>query len=178
MKANRAELAAIVCDLAPGLTDRRGIGPVSAAQVIVSFSHAGRCRNDAAFAKLAGTSPLEASSGQTTRHRLNRGGDRALNKAIHVIANTRMRIDPATQAYVLRRRAQGKSDREIRRCIKRYVTRQLFRALTTAMTPRHRGQRINQPQRLTRQEQASQAILTQHRSVHETRDNLPGRRSS
>jgi len=135
LKANRTKLAAIVHDLAPGLTDRPGIGPVTAAQVIVSFSHAGRCRNDAAFAKLAGTSPLEASSGQTTRHRLNRGGDRALNKAIHVIANTRMRIDPATQAYVLRRRAQGKSDREIRRCIKRYVTRQLFRALTTAMTP-------------------------------------------
>jgi transposase len=62
----------------------------------VSFSHAGRCRNDAAFARLAGTSPIEASSGQTTRHRLNRGGDRALNKAIHVIANTRIRTDAAT----------------------------------------------------------------------------------
>jgi transposase len=99
--------------------------PVSAAQVIVSFSHTGRCRNDAAFVKLAGTSPLEASSGQTTRHRLSRGGDRALNKAIHVIANTRMRTDSATQAYVLRRRAQGKGDREIRRCLKRYITRQL-----------------------------------------------------
>ena len=135
LKANRAQLTAIVHDLAPGLTDRPGVGPVTAAQAIVSFSHTGRCRNDAAFAKLAGTSPLEASSGQTTRHRLNRGGDRALNKAIHVIANTRMRTDPTTQSYVLRRRAQGKSDREIRRCIKRYITRQLFRALTTAMTP-------------------------------------------
>jgi transposase len=82
LKANRAELAAIVNDLAPRLTDRYGIGPVSAAQAIVSFSHAGWCRNDAAFAKLAGTSPIEASSGQTTRHRLNRGRDRALNKAI------------------------------------------------------------------------------------------------
>lgn len=69
------------------------------------------------------------------RHRLNRGGDRALNKAIHVIANTRMRTDPTTPDYVARRRAQGKSNREIRRCIKRYITRQLFRALTTAMTP-------------------------------------------
>ena len=135
LKANRAELAAIVDDLAPGLTERRGIGPVSAAQVIVSFSHAGRCRNDAAFAKLAGTSPIEASSGQTTRHRLNRGGDRALNKAVHVIANTRMRTDPNTQAYVTRRRAEGRSDREIRRCIKRYIARQLYRALTASMTP-------------------------------------------
>jgi transposase len=135
LKANRAELHAIVNDLAPGLTDRPGIGPVSAAQAIVSFSHAGRCRNDAAFANLAGTSPIEASSGQTKRHRLNRGGDRALNKAIHVIASTRIRSDPATQAYVARRTAQGKSSREIRRCIKRYIARQLYRALTTAMTP-------------------------------------------
>ena len=75
----------------------------------MSFSHAGRCRSDAAFAKLAGTSPIEASSGQTTRHRLNRGGDRALNKALHVIATTRMRDDPATQAYLARRRKQGKA---------------------------------------------------------------------
>jgi transposase len=135
LKANRAELAAIVNDLVPGLTNQRGIGPVTAAQAIVSFSHAGRCRNDAAFAKLAGTSPIEASSGQTTRHRLNRGGDRALNKAIHIIANTRIRSDPATQAYVARRTAEGKSTREIRRCLKRYIARQLYRGLTAAMTP-------------------------------------------
>ena len=96
LKTNRTELAAIVNDLVPGLTTRPGIGPVSAAQTIVSFSHPGRCRNDAAFAKLAGTSPIEASSGQTTRHRLNRGEDRALNKAIHTIAKTRMRSDPNT----------------------------------------------------------------------------------
>ena len=132
---NERELAAIVSDLVPGLTDPSGIGPVSAAQVIVSFSHAGRCRNDAAFAKLAGTSPIEVSSGQTERHRLNRGGDRALNNAIHTIARTRMRDDPATQAYVARRRTEAKSDREIRRCLKRYITRQLYRTLTTAMTP-------------------------------------------
>jgi transposase len=81
LKANRAQLQTIVDDLAPGLTDRPGIGPVSAAQAIVSFSHPGRCRNDAAFAALAGASPLPASSGRTVRHRLNRGGDRALNRA-------------------------------------------------------------------------------------------------
>jgi transposase len=133
--ANKAQLAQIVTDLAPGLLGQPGIGPVSAAQAIVSFSHPGRCRNDAAFARLAGTSPLEASSGQITRHRLNRGGDRALNKAIHIIATTRMRSDPATRAYVTRRRALGKSDREIRRCLKRYIARQLYRALTAAMTP-------------------------------------------
>jgi transposase len=135
LKTNRAELATIVHDLVPGLTDRRGIGPVSGAQAIVSFSHPGRCRNDAAFANLAGTSPTEASSGRTVRHRLNRGGDRALNKAIHVIANTRIRSDPATQAYMARRTTEGKSPREIRRCIKRYIARQLYRTLTAAMTP-------------------------------------------
>src|SRR5882757_3401378 len=135
LKANRAELATIVNDLAPGLTDRHGIGPVSGAQAIVSFSHPGRCRNDAAFAALAGTSPIEASSGRTARHRLNRGGDRALNRAIHVIANTRIRSDPATQAYRARRTTEGKSSREIRRCIKRYIARQLFRSLTAAMAP-------------------------------------------
>jgi transposase len=117
LATNRAELAGIVHDLAPGLLSQPGIGPVSAAQAIVSFSHAGRCRSDAAFAKLAGTDPIEASSGQTTRHRINRGGDRALNKALHVIAITRMRDDPATHAYLARRRTEGKSDREIRRCL-------------------------------------------------------------
>jgi len=135
LKANHAELDKIVTELAPGLTSRPGIGPVSAAQAIVSFSHTGRCRHDAAFARLTGTSPIEASSGQITRHRLNRGGDRALNRALHIIATTRMRADPATRAYLTRRRAEGKTDREIRRCLKRYIARQLYRALTAAMPP-------------------------------------------
>jgi len=135
LKDNRAQLQRIVDDLAPGLTDRRGIGPVCAAQVIVSFSHPGRCRNDAAFAALGGVSPLQASSGRTTRHRLNRGGDRALNKALHTIAATRMRSCPATQAYVAKRTAEGKNPKEIRRCLKRYIARQLYRTLTTTMTP-------------------------------------------
>jgi len=135
LKANRAQLQTIVEDLTPGLTDRRGVGPVSAAQVIVSFSHPGRCRNDGAFAALAGTNPLEASSGRTVRHRLNRGGDRALNRAVHTIALTRMRCCERTRAYVARRTAEGKTTREIRRCLKRYITRELYRALTTTMTP-------------------------------------------
>ena len=135
LKTNRAQLQTIVNDVAPGLTDRRGIGPVSAAQAIVSFSHPGRCRNDAAFAALGGISPLQASSGRTVRHRLNRGGDRALNRAIHTIATSRMRCCPTTQAYVAKRTVEGKTDKEIRRCLKRYIARQLHRALTTAMTP-------------------------------------------
>ena len=134
LKANRRELQEFVEQIAPGLTARPGIGPVSAAQVVVSFSHLGRVRNDAAFAALAGTSPVPASSGQTVRHRLNRGGDRALNRAIHTIALVRMRSCARTRAYVRRRTAEGKSTREIRRIIKRYITRELYRTLTAAMT--------------------------------------------
>lgn len=135
LTANRRSIAALVDDLAPGLTDRRGIGPVTAAQAIVSFSHPGRVRDDAAFAALAGTAPLPATSGlRTDRHRLNRGGDRALNRAVHTIALTRMRCCDRTRDYVTRRRAEGKTDREIRRCLKRYITRELYRTLTTAMT--------------------------------------------
>jgi transposase len=135
LKDNRTQLLAIVNDIAPGLTSRYGIGPVSAAQAIVSFSHPGRCRNEAAFAALGGTSPIPASSGRTIRHRLNRGGDRALNRAIHAIAVTRMRSCPRTRAYTARRTAEGKTPREIRRCLKRYIARELYRQLNQSMKP-------------------------------------------
>jgi transposase len=131
---NRRQLLAIAGDIAPGLTSRYGIGPVSAAQAIVSFSHPGRCRTEAAFAALGGTSPIPASSGQTIRHRLNRGGDRALNRAIHAIALTRIRSCPRTRGYVTRRTAEGKTPREIRRCLKRYIARELYRQLTRSMS--------------------------------------------
>ena len=101
----------------------------------MSFSHPGRCRNEAAFASLGGTSPIPASSGRTVRHRLNRGGDRALNRAIHAIALTRMRSCPRTRAYLARRTAEGKTAREIRRCLKRYIARELYRQLTRSMKP-------------------------------------------
>jgi transposase len=135
LKDNRAQLLAIVDDIAPGLTSRYGVGPVSAAQAIVSFSHPGRCRSEAAYAALGGTSPIPASSGMTVRHRLNRGGDRALNRAIHAIALVRMRSCPRTRAYVARRTAEGKTTREIRRCLKRYIARELYRHLTRSMNP-------------------------------------------
>ena len=121
------QLHVIVEDLAPGLTDSRGGGPITAAQVIVSFSHSGRCRNDAAFAALVGTSPLEASSGHTVRHRLNRGGDGAFKSAIHTIAMVRMRSCPTTQAYIARRTAaEAHTSREIRAASSGYITRQLY----------------------------------------------------
>ncbi|WP_211239541.1 transposase [Jiangella gansuensis] len=134
LKDNRHQLQKIVDDLAPGLTDRHGIGPVSAAQAVVSFSHPGRCRSEAAFATLAGASPLQASSGRTVRHRLNHGGDRALNRALHTIALTRMRSCERTRAYTARRTAEGLSTREIRRCLKRYIARELYRTLTATMS--------------------------------------------
>jgi transposase len=109
LRANRRQLRELVDETAPGLTDRPGIGPVSAAQVIVSYSHLGRVRNDAAFAKLAGTSPIPASSGQTLRHRRNCSGDQALNSAVHTIPLVRMRSCERTCAYVARRTTDGKT---------------------------------------------------------------------
>jgi transposase len=131
---NSKQPHAVAADLAPGLMDHHGIGPVTAAQAVVSFSHPGRCRNEAAFAALAGTCPLPASSGRTVRHRLNRSGDRALHRAVHTIALTRMRSCPRTRAYVARRTAEGKTSREIRRCLKRYIARELYRTLTNTMS--------------------------------------------
>lgn len=119
----------LVRRVAPKLLEQTGIGPVVAAQLIVSWSHRGRVCSEAAFAKLAGVAPIEASSGTVTRHRLNRSGDRQLNRALHTIVLVRMRQDVSTKHYVARRLAEGKSIREIKRCLKRYVARQLFREL-------------------------------------------------
>jgi len=125
------QISEIVDELAPGLVAAEpGVGPLSAAQILLSWSHAGRIRTEAAFAMLSGTAPVPASSGRTGRHRLNRLGDRQLNRALHVIAVNRMRHHPPTLAYAERRRAEGKTDKEIRRCIKRYLARHLYRALS------------------------------------------------
>ncbi|MCX4419252.1 IS110 family transposase [Streptomyces mirabilis] len=117
---------------AADLLRETGIGPVTAATVLVAWSHLGRVRDEAAFAALAGVSPIPASSGNTTRHRLNRGGDRRLNRALNVIAMVRMVHHPQTRTYADRRRAEGKTDREIRRCLKRYLARRLYRHLNNA----------------------------------------------
>jgi transposase len=130
------QIAVLVDDLAPGLVAAEpGIGALTAAQLLLSFSHAGRIHSEAAFAMLSGTAPVPVSSGRTDRHRLNRLGDRQLNRALQVIAVSRMRGHPSTQAYVQRRRAEGKTDREIRRCIKRYLARHLYRVLTGQPNP-------------------------------------------
>lgn len=109
-----------------------GVGPVVAAQLLISWSHRGRVRDEAAFASLAGVSPLETSSGQRSRHRLNRGGDRALNRALHTVAITRMRCHPETRAYEVRRSAEGRTHRDIRRSVKRALARRLYRTIEAA----------------------------------------------
>jgi transposase len=119
----------IVRSWRPDLLEATGIGPIVAAVVLTAWSHPGRCRSDAAFAMLAGAAPIPASSGKTVRYRLNRCGNRQLNRALHTIVLSRLRYDPDTRAYADRRRAQGKTDREIKRCLKRYIARQLYRQL-------------------------------------------------
>lgn len=123
------EITTLVRSLAPGLLSEPGIGPLTAAWLLLSWSHRGRIRSEAAFAMLAGAAPIPASSGQTVRHRLNRSGDRQLNRALHTVVTSRLRCDPATQAYAARRRAEGRTDREIIRCLKRFVARGLYRRL-------------------------------------------------
>lgn len=113
------------------LLARVGVGPVTAAVVMAAWSHQGRLRDEAAFASLAGVNPIPASSGNTVRYRLNRGGDRRLNRALHMAVITRMTHDPETRTYVARRRAKGRTTREIRRILKRYLARKLFRDLNS-----------------------------------------------
>jgi transposase len=125
----QAELTVLIQAVAPWLLEVPGVGPLSAAQVLVSWSHAGRFRSEAAFAALAGTNPIPASSGQVTRYRLNRGGDRQLNRALHTIVLVRLRDDPDTRTYLARRTAEGKTRRDAKRCLRRIVARQLFRLL-------------------------------------------------
>jgi len=104
-----------------------GVGPQTAAALIAAAGdNPERLRNEAALAALCGVSPLQASSGKTVRHRLNRGGDRSANNALWTIAMVRMRSDPRTRAYVRRRTAEGMSNKEIHRCLKRYIVRALY----------------------------------------------------
>ncbi len=133
LAANQAAMRQLLSQSpAARLLDQVGIGPVTAAVAFVTWSHVGRVRSEAAFASLAGVNPIPASSGNTTRHRLNRGGDRNLNRALHMATITRMRQDPVTMAYVERRAAEGRTNKEIRRALKRYLARQIYRALNDA----------------------------------------------
>ncbi|QTG76422.1 IS110 family transposase [Trueperella pecoris] len=128
--ANERDLAGLVqiSEAAP-LLQEKGFGAVSAAKCLTAWSHYGRIRTEAEFASLAGVNPIPASSGNTVRHRLNRGGDRKLNSALHMVAIVKMTHDEETKKYVTRRREEGKTDREIRRCLKRYIARRVYHTL-------------------------------------------------
>jgi transposase len=126
------QIAALVAAARPDLLKIHGVGPETAAQLLITCGdNPDRLRSEAAFAALCGACPVPASSGKTTRHRLNRGGDRQANRALYVITLTRMASCPRTRAYVARRTTEGKTKKEIIRCLKRYIARELFKTLTT-----------------------------------------------
>ena len=129
------EIVAIIRGWRPDLLEEFGVGPIVAATVLCAWSHPGRIHSEAAFAMLAGVAPIPANSGQvTTRYRLNRYGDRQLNNALHTVVQSRIQYQPATRDYVARRTAEGKTGREIKRCLARYVARDLYRLLENTAT--------------------------------------------
>jgi transposase len=129
------QLRLLVAATAPALLSRPGVGTDTAGALLVSVGgNPQRLVTEAAFAHLCGVSPIEASSGKVTRYRLDRGGDRQANQALWRIVMVRMVSDPDTRAYVERRTTEGKSKREIMRCLKRYVARELFPLLTQETT--------------------------------------------
>lgn len=127
LKKLDAVLEQLTSQSAPHLREQFGVGPQAAAILIsVAGDNPERIHSEAALAALCGVSPLQASSGKTIRHRLNRGGDRSANNALWTIAMVRMRSEPRTRAYVERRKAEGMSNKEIHRCLKRYIVRELY----------------------------------------------------
>jgi transposase len=124
-----AELTELINAHAPQLLEQRSIGTVTAAVIIGRTAGAQRFRSEACFARHAGTAPIPANSGKTVRYRLHRGGDRQLNRAIHIIALGRVAWDPETRAYIERRVSDGKTKREAIRCLKRHIARQIWNLL-------------------------------------------------
>jgi transposase len=131
-----AQITALIRRHAPKLLARRGVGALSAAQLLVTAgANPTRLHSSAAFAALCGASPVDASSGKTTRRRLNRGGDRAANSALWMIAHVRLVHDPRSRDYAAKRTAAGNSRKEIIRLLKRYIARELFPLIIEALTP-------------------------------------------
>ena len=126
-------------ELAPQLVAEPGCGPLTAAKLVGEIAGADRFATDAKLARAAGIAPIPASSGRTDRHRLDRGGNRQINAAIHRIAVTRARCDPQTQDYIARKKAEGKTNRDAIRCLKRHLARRVWHLLRSA----HPDQRRN-----------------------------------
>jgi transposase len=125
-----ANLSRLVSEAAPQLLALPGVGTDVAANLLVTAGdNPGRLRSESSFAHLCGAAPIPASSGKTDRHRLNRQGDRQANRALYVIAIVRMAHCPRTKDYVARRTSEGKSKKEIIRCLKRYIAREIYKTL-------------------------------------------------
>ncbi len=129
IKALEVEIAQLVARLAPQLLSEPGFGPLSAAKLVGAIAGAARFASDAKLARAAGLAPIPVSSGKTNRHRLDRGGNRQINAAIHRIAITRARCHPETRDYIARKRAEGKTTREATRCLKRHLARRIWHLL-------------------------------------------------
>src|SRR4051794_41350796 len=123
------ELAGLVAELAPQLLAERGCGVLTAAKLIGEIAGVERFASDAKLARSCGSAPIPASSGQTRRHRLDRGGNRQLNCALHRLPVSKVRLDPETAAYLKRKQVEGKSRREALRCLKRHLARRVWRLL-------------------------------------------------
>ena len=125
------QIGRLVSEAVPALVALRGVGTDTAASLLVAVGdNPERLKSEASFARMCGVAPVPASSGKTVRHRLNRGGNRDANRALHVLALGRMSWDERTREYVARRTAEGKSKKDILRCLKRYVAREVYRILT------------------------------------------------
>jgi transposase len=126
------ELAVLVSAKGPGLLEIPGCGVVTAARVIAETAGPGRFSSDAKLARTASVAPIPASSGRTTRYRLDRGGNRRLHAALHRIAIVQGRVDPDARAYLARKQAEGKTRREAMRCLKRFVAPRVWHLLPKA----------------------------------------------
>jgi transposase len=129
INALEKEIAELVKTIAPHVLDEPGFGPLTAAKLVGEIAGIGRFSSDAKLARSAGVAPIPVSSGRTNRHRLDRGGNRQLNAALHRIAVTRLRCHPETQAYLARKRAEGKNTKEAIRCLKRHLARRVWHLL-------------------------------------------------
>jgi transposase len=131
INALKGEITELVTAIAPKLVAEPGCGPLTAAKLVGEIAGADRFASDAKLARAAGIAPIPASSGRTDRHRLDRGGNRQINAAIHRIAVTRARCDPQTQDYIARKKAEGKTNRDATRCLKRHLARRVWNLLRT-----------------------------------------------
>jgi transposase len=128
------ELAALVAQVAPQLLAEHGLGALTAAKLIGEIAGIDRFTHDAQLARLAGCAPIPVSSGRTDRHRLDRGGNRQLNHAIHMLALSKIRHDPQTALYIAKQRQRGKTNREAIRCLKRHLARRVYNLLRDPAT--------------------------------------------